>query len=86
MRIIRGLFCAVLLGILAVGAQTLGPKPPFQQCPSIGASKSCKTLITVNADGSINIDADPNVTAIDAASASRGDLADDASRTEPPRM
>ena len=43
------------------------PSPPFTQCPAIGNSPSCGTLIVINPDGTATVVSDPSVGPYDGA-------------------
>src|ERR1700730_1041579 len=59
----------VLLGapIHGIGVTTAAAAPPtpFTQCPAVGFSPSCGTLIIVNPDRSVSVYTDPNVGTLD---------------------
>jgi hypothetical protein len=70
----RRRFAALLATLLAAGALVSAaglvqnanatgttPTPPFNECPAVGSSPTCKVLLTINADNSVSVYDDPAV-------------------------
>ncbi len=52
----------MVLGLMsAADGFASSPHPPFSQCPSVGASSSCKVLLVVNVDRSVTVYDDPAI-------------------------
>ena len=53
---------ALFWAVVGQSASAVTPPPtPFTQCPAVGLSPTCETLIVVNPDNSISVYSDPNV-------------------------
>jgi len=63
----RKIIYALLFVFVGVASNISGtvhassPRPPFTQCPAVGASPSCAILVVFNADGTTSILTDPSV-------------------------
>jgi hypothetical protein len=48
-------------GLAPLTVAAAAPSPPFNQCPPVGLSPSCGSLLVINADRSVSVYTDPNV-------------------------
>src|SRR2546430_14610756 len=49
------------LGAIAHASTNQIPLAPFNECPTVGASPSCKVLLVVNPDSTVSVYGDPTV-------------------------